>query len=183
MVWKSDGKTPATDHSRPGTIIMPGRMLPTSEVESQADRRIAAHDVIQPRVESATVGGNHGRIAIEQVADVEVRFQVILHEGVGAEQPPVPHAGHRVVIDIDARNPIVAQLAVPDEPAHGAELEGPLRIGRGRSEEHTSELQSRGHLVCRLPLETKKKTSSIAAYRQPWPASNGWIAMSHSGPE
>src|SRR5690625_6243654 len=25
-----------------------------------------------------------------------------------------------------------------------------------RSEEHTSELQSRGHLVCRLPLERKK---------------------------
>src|SRR5207253_9360150 len=29
--------------------------------------------------------------------------------------------------------------------------------GRGRSEEHTSELQSRGHLVCRLLLEKKKK--------------------------
>src|SRR5207253_3576919 len=26
-----------------------------------------------------------------------------------------------------------------------------------RSEEHTSELQSRGHLVCRLPLEKKKQ--------------------------
>src|SRR5437870_7876808 len=29
---------------------------------------------------------------------------------------------------------------------------------RARSEEHTSELQSRGHLVCRLLLEKKKKT-------------------------
>src|SRR5437870_13559533 len=28
-----------------------------------------------------------------------------------------------------------------------------------RSEEHTSELQSRGHLVCRLLLEKKKKES------------------------
>src|SRR5690625_6870773 len=28
-----------------------------------------------------------------------------------------------------------------------------------RSEEHTSELQSRGHLVCRLLLEKKKKSS------------------------
>src|SRR5207253_8366957 len=28
---------------------------------------------------------------------------------------------------------------------------------RARSEEHTSELQSRGHLVCRLLLEKKKK--------------------------
>src|SRR2546429_4046055 len=30
----------------------------------------------------------------------------------------------------------------------------------GRSEEHTSELQSRLHLVCRLLLEKKKKSSS-----------------------
>src|SRR5690625_6258480 len=29
-------------------------------------------------------------------------------------------------------------------------------VGFGRSEEHTSELQSRGHLVCRLLLEKKK---------------------------
>src|SRR5690625_1085677 len=29
-----------------------------------------------------------------------------------------------------------------------------------RSEEHTSELQSRGHLVCRLLLEKKKKTTT-----------------------
>src|SRR5687768_18342848 len=34
----------------------------------------------------------------------------------------------------------------------------PARIGAGiRSEEHTSELQSRLHLVCRLLLEKKKK--------------------------
>src|SRR5690625_5721384 len=31
-----------------------------------------------------------------------------------------------------------------------------------RSEEHTSELQSRGHLVCRLLLEKKKKTTRRA---------------------
>src|SRR3989442_3823521 len=30
------------------------------------------------------------------------------------------------------------------------------RLGPGRSEEHTSELQSRPHLVCRLLLEKKK---------------------------
>src|SRR5690625_6834776 len=36
-----------------------------------------------------------------------------------------------------------------------------LRSGdEGRSEEHTSELQSRGHLVCRLLLEKKKKKES-----------------------
>src|SRR5216684_8516415 len=33
----------------------------------------------------------------------------------------------------------------------------PAAAGRQRSEEHTSELQSRLHLVCRLLLEKKKK--------------------------
>src|SRR5207253_6454993 len=32
--------------------------------------------------------------------------------------------------------------------------------GDGRSEEHTSELQSRGHLVCRLLLEKKKQSNA-----------------------
>src|SRR6185312_17065270 len=32
-----------------------------------------------------------------------------------------------------------------------------MRVRRGRSEEHTSELQSRSDLVCRLLLEKKKK--------------------------
>src|SRR5207253_6473040 len=34
------------------------------------------------------------------------------------------------------------------------------RIPVKRSEEHTSELQSRGHLVCRLLLEKKKKKNA-----------------------
>src|SRR5690625_6490208 len=33
-----------------------------------------------------------------------------------------------------------------------------------RSEEHTSELQSRGHLVCRLLLEKKKKKTTEREY-------------------
>src|SRR2546429_7625390 len=35
--------------------------------------------------------------------------------------------------------------------------EDPVAQGKQRSEEHTSELQSRLHLVCRLLLEKKKK--------------------------
>src|SRR5437870_8921164 len=44
-----------------------------------------------------------------------------------------------------------------------AECAGPLLISTksGRSEEHTSELQSRGHLVCRLLLEKKKKINKF----------------------
>src|SRR2546422_8541349 len=37
------------------------------------------------------------------------------------------------------------------------------RAGSRRSEEHTSELQSRLHLVCRLLLEKKKKKSKQSA--------------------
>src|SRR2546422_7661542 len=41
-------------------------------------------------------------------------------------------------------------------PTHGHVLEVVATVV-GRSEEHTSELQSRLHLVCRLLLEKKKK--------------------------
>src|SRR5438552_14143244 len=41
---------------------------------------------------------------------------------------------------------------------HGQAGDGhPVKIARSRSEEHTSELQSPDHLVCRLLLEKKKK--------------------------
>src|SRR2546422_5111384 len=44
------------------------------------------------------------------------------------------------------------------------------RIRRSaRSEEHTSELQSRLHLVCRLLLEKKKQTSDVLAQLDPDP--------------
>src|SRR5258707_10880011 len=42
----------------------------------------------------------------------------------------------------------------------------PVRSGwETRSEEHTSELQSRQYLVCRLLLEKKKKTGEESRYR------------------
>src|SRR3712207_8287430 len=49
----------------------------------------------------------------------------------------------------------------PDRPGPGRrpELGQPAQRPRGRSEEHTSELQSRQYLVCRLLLEKKKKVS------------------------
>src|SRR5690625_6213222 len=48
-----------------------------------------------------------------------------------------------------------------DAPGRGAWL----HPDRARSEEHTSELQSRGHLVCRLLLE-KKKTEIVGESKQ-----------------
>src|SRR3712207_7165698 len=50
-----------------------------------------------------------------------------------------------------------------------AQAAGPVAVGHvpGRSEEHTSELQSRQYLVCRLLLEKKKKQVRYA--RRPIP--------------
>src|SRR5690349_24090320 len=42
-------------------------------------------------------------------------------------------------------------------PRRSCRSRRPRRCTRGRSEEHTSELQSRRDLVCRLLLEKKKK--------------------------
>src|SRR5690625_5464618 len=54
------------------------------------------------------------------------------------------------------------QELLPQEAAGGVGQLGRVVCERlvQRSEEHTSELQSRGHLVCRLLLEKKNKTES-----------------------
>src|SRR4051794_41606848 len=51
----------------------------------------------------------------------------------------------------------------------------------GRSEEHTSELQSPVHLVCRLLLEKKKPTAGPRHLQPPaWPRTT-WTASLHAG--
>src|SRR5258706_5541594 len=61
--------------------------------------------------------------------------------------------------------------AGPPRPHHGtAALSGPhpaARQGLGRSEEHTSELQSLTNLVCRLLLEKKKTSTAERMVEQP----------------
>src|SRR3989449_3691024 len=52
--------------------------------------------------------------------------------------------------DVERGGHAVAPQGALARPLHGADLD--------RSEEHTSELQSRLHLVCRLLLEKKKKS-------------------------
>src|SRR2546422_5915071 len=61
-------------------------------------------------------------------------------------------AGHAFCLQ--AREPVVRR-----PPAEGG-------FDQGRSEEHTSELQSRLHLVCRLLLEKKKKKRNNRAARE-----------------
>src|SRR2546422_3172667 len=53
-----------------------------------------------------------------------------------------------------------------DRGAEGGGAARCRRAGERRSEEHTSELQSRLHLVCRLLLEKKKKKRRLARGRE-----------------
>src|SRR5436305_11264449 len=64
-----------------------------------------------------------------------------------------------------------AAIAEPTPPAPTTRHDAPAmrkllrfspRVKPARSEEHTSELQSRPHLVCRLLLEKKKHNHSFA---------------------
>src|SRR3712207_7365516 len=66
---------------------------------------------------------------------------------------PERHDNHRR--GDDSRPDAVPEVQ-PDAGRGYFRLECP-RLGRLRSEEHTSELQSRQYLVCRLLLEKKKK--------------------------
>src|SRR5260370_32763288 len=53
---------------------------------------------------------------------------------------------------------------VRGRPGSGGDPGRCHRPGRGRSEEHTSELQSHLNLVCRLLLEKKKKVLIFKSY-------------------
>src|SRR5690625_6416763 len=84
--------------------------------------------------------------------------------------PTRPHIAPKISGTDRARAPasrVVIGITPPDPPPAQARKETtnstPKSIGNqeprlipDRSEEHTSELQSRGHLVCRLLLEKKK---------------------------
>src|SRR3989442_3366048 len=83
--------------------------------------------------------------SLSRVADLrpsrhQLGVLIVLAPAVGLPEPPLP-------------------------PDHGGDLRGPGRVLEEevaqevpRSEEHTSELQSRPHLACRLLLEKKNKT-------------------------
>src|SRR5689334_24127004 len=67
--------------------------------------------------------------------------------------PPVPTEPHQSAQDQEWCPGAPGLPARPDDRSPGLHV-------RPRSEEHTSELQSQFHLVCRLLLEKKKKKKS-----------------------
>src|SRR5207253_11399217 len=95
-------------------------------------------------------------------------YTLSLHDALPILRPdprPLRRAGGafpRAVPSHWCRRDLGAWLWAEQSPGRGnrlgAYVPGPPQARRGhRSEEHTSELQSRGHLVCRLLLEKKKK--------------------------
>src|SRR5258708_27886216 len=60
-------------------------------------------------------------------------------------------------LPISLRESVRFRSQDPETIAASQQPGGKLGTGRERSEEHTSELQSPDHLVCRLLLEKKKK--------------------------
>src|SRR2546422_6088243 len=60
----------------------------------------------------------------------------------------------RIVNGCEVREGRVVRIGLPKKPLPVFQV---VEYLRARSEEHTSELQSRLHLVCRLLLEKKKK--------------------------
>src|SRR5437870_13914795 len=75
-------------------------------------------------------------------------YTLSLHDALPIYNPP----GFLDVV-LPRKKSGVSRHRVSEDPFVGIHLFGDAM----RSEEHTSELQSRGHLVCRLLLEKKKK--------------------------
>src|SRR5215510_14909050 len=77
---------------------------------------------------------------------------------------------HRSILCLEALGDLLLGLLLVRQRQVGAGHVGPDEAReRLRSEEHTSELQSRGHLVCRLLLEKKKhkqKLTNASSYKQ-----------------
>src|SRR5207253_8674045 len=103
--------------------------------------------------------GLHGRVFFEDAGGVAVGVPVDgAGGGVGCGPSDVRQfEGKRIGDSIMAGG-----MHEPDGivGGHGIEIGGGdiASFSELRSEEHTSELQSRGHLVCRLLLEKKKQT-------------------------
>src|SRR5690625_3655272 len=96
----------------------------------------------------AQQGGGHVPEGVRRAPDprLAVGDDDVAHAGQGAQQRGVERG-------VGAEAHAVGPAGACDEAGGGVEGDDPARVDDGRSEEHTSELQSRGHLVCRLLLE------------------------------
>src|SRR5258708_24917128 len=101
-----------------------------------------------------TAPAANGWKAIEQALGRSGQLQ-----GDGAYKFGLPRGDFKVTVDGVQVKPALAlgSWVAFSNPGQDAMLMGDLVLAEDRSEEHTSELQSPDHLVCRLLLEKKKK--------------------------
>src|SRR5437868_11868564 len=77
--------------------------------------------------------------------------------------------------------PLLSHSASDRSQPSGEHRVVPLRPAEVRSEEHTSELQSRFDLVCRLLLEKKKHSQRLTyALSSPFPKHSHAVSLYHS---
>src|SRR5258707_8835186 len=104
-----------------------------------------------------------GVVVADRTCDDHVLAELPIHRRrhlvLGCELQRVDHAQHLVEISAGGHRIDQNELDL---------LVYPMTTGRNRSEEHTSELQSRQYLVCRLLLEKKKKSSQTYAFCSKW---------------
>src|SRR5256885_9036157 len=72
---------------------------------------------------------------------------------------PILQAGGEAVHSMDEQAQVDDRVPRQSVPGHGTPDH--FKLGAGRSEEHTSELQSPCNIVCRLLLEKKKRHGAI----------------------
>src|SRR5258708_31701877 len=104
------------------------------------------------------VGTEHIRMCKHPIATKHLAV-VDRNKANGTDTMKTPLA-QREVIDIRRRCPPTLHVDIAGIVHIAAEAGmrfQPVSVGQVRSEEHTSELQSPDHLVCRLLLEKKKK--------------------------
>src|SRR5437660_9558607 len=78
---------------------------------------------------------------------------------------PRPRILRHVAERSAAKHDPAGSVVLTGQNLEQARLANAVAADKARSEEHTSELQSRGHLVCRLLLEKKKKKTNDARRR------------------
>src|SRR5690625_3049286 len=128
------------------------KLLPPDQIIGHLD--IQSNDTI------ADLGAGNGYFAIPMAqstkqfvyaVDIEPKMLEMLKENADQEQLEnityVESDLDRIQLDGESVNKVMISLVLHEVP----------NLDKTRSEEHTSELQSRGHIVCRLLLEKKKQ--------------------------
>src|SRR3712207_9525237 len=116
--------------------------------------RFGSGSIVVPSVTVGLGGGNYGRRSQTAVSEVPC---ITLSDG-----NTIPQLGFGVfqIEPEDTVQAVSEALEIGYRHIDTAEMYGNEAEVGERSEEHTSELQSRQYLVCRLLLEKKKKTTS-----------------------